>query len=64
MAKDSMMREIGRVISSAYESEKENRLSLNNRIPDLIRKKNENLPFDSVLCSTHGGSAGCLSSRI
>jgi hypothetical protein len=48
MAKDSMMREVGRVISWAYESEKENRLSLNNRIRDLIRKKNENLPFDSV----------------
>jgi len=47
-SKDSMMREIGRVVSWAYESEKENRLALNNRIRDLIRKKNEKLPFDSV----------------
>jgi len=43
-----MLRELGRIVAGAYYDHQAIRIALMNRIRDLIRKKNEGIPFDQV----------------
>ena len=45
---DKMLRELGRIVAGAYYDHQAIRIALMNRIRDLIRKKNEGIPFDQV----------------
>lgn len=46
MENGHMLREIGRIVAGAYYDHQEVRISAMNRIRDVVRKRNENIPFD------------------